>query len=397
MPPNNIRVPAEGKERPFFPGGSSGGRPDCVGTGHGTAVLKKKENGRALLNVCDMYRTLLLLCLCALRAWGQTDTTLVVKAIAGMQYDLPRIQVRPGTRVTLILENYDDMAHNLVVTKPGARLTVVQQALKVSSEKNYVPESPLVVAATKVVIPGASERITFRVEEGTYSYVCTYPGHGFVMYGPLYATSKPLPPLAKDVNLAPAVKEKIGAVREPAHAFTLEYPALYRTWVAGASPAALVVSFDGNSSYCWDAAQCRLRYAWTGGFVDNEEQWYSKGDKYSKIIGEIYWKEDSLNYPLRVGNPDRIPQVRFLGYQLKNRLPTFRYLVDGLDVQETLTALPGQIGLVRRFVIGKNPQKKKIYYQAAGKTGRYSSSDAPPSGPGLFEARSSTFSITIQP
>lgn len=343
-----------------------------------------------------MYRTLLLLCLGPLWAWGQSDTTLVIKAIAGMQYDLPRIQVKAGSRVTLILENYDDMAHNLVVTRPGARLTVVEQALKVTAEKNYVPESPLVVASTKIVIPGASERVTFRVEDGAYSYVCTYPGHGFVMYGPLYATSKPLPPLAKDPNLAPIVKEKLGAKKEPAHAFALEYPALYRTWVPGASPAAIVVSFDGNSSYCWDAAQCRLRYAWTGGFVDNEEQWYSKGDKYSKIVGETYWKEDSLNCPLRVGSPDHIPQVRFLGYKLKDRLPTFRYLIDDIEVHETLTALPGEIGLVRRFAVVRNPSSRKIYFHASGK-GSFVPTGADPAGSGLFLARSTTFSLAVRP
>ena len=79
----------------------------------------------------------------------RSDTTIVLKAIAGLQYDQPRLVVRPGTRVTLLLENYDDMAHNVVITKPGARAEVVNLALKVSAEKNYVPDTPLVLAATK--------------------------------------------------------------------------------------------------------------------------------------------------------------------------------------------------------------------------------------------------------
>ncbi|RYF88203.1 MAG: hypothetical protein EOO03_08930 [Chitinophagaceae bacterium] len=47
------------------------------------------------------------------------DTTLTIRAIEGLKYDVPRFVVRPGTRVHLTLDNYDDMAHNLVVTLPN--------------------------------------------------------------------------------------------------------------------------------------------------------------------------------------------------------------------------------------------------------------------------------------
>ncbi|PKK35185.1 hypothetical protein BWI96_18430 [Siphonobacter sp. SORGH_AS_0500] len=344
---------------------------------------------------------LVLLCTASL-AWAQSDTTIVIKAIAGLQYDPPRIQVRPNTQVTFILENYDDMAHNLVITKAGMRKTVVEQALKVPSEKNYVPETPMVIAATKIVAPGNSEKITFTVGEGVYSYVCTYPGHGFVMYGALYARDAKLPPLELDPHVAQIVKDKVAGQQVGPHAFPLEYPLLYRTWVSGASPAAIVVSFDGNSSYCWDAGQCRLRYAWTGGFVDNSEQWYSKGDKFTKIIGDVYWKEDSLNYPIRVGTPEHIPVVKFLGYKLKDRLPTFRYLVDGIEIHETLRVLPGEIGITRDFLVIKNPAQKKIYY----KTGTYQQTTyqpkflkADPSSREVYVLNpgSAKFSVTIKP
>lgn len=285
----------------------------------------------------------------------RTDTTIVLKAIAGLQYDQPRLAVRPGTRVMLLLENYDDMAHNVVVTKPGARLEVVNLALKVSAEKNYVPDTPLVLAATKQVIPGAKEAISFVLEkEGVYPYVCTYPGHGFVMFGALYATTKPLPPLDKDPNLPPTMKQADAHAGHPAaakpspHPFPVEYPVLYRTFIAGSSPAAIVVSLSPTLSYCWDAGQSRLRYVWAGG-VDNDEQWTGKGNKLSKAVGEVFWREDSLNYPLRVGAPDRRPAVKFLGYRLAGRLPQFRYAVDGVEITETIRALPNERGLVREF------------------------------------------------
>jgi azurin len=294
--------------------------------------------------------------LLALPVFAQrSDTTITLKAIAGLQYDQPRLAVRPGTRVTLLLENYDDMAHNVVVTQPGARLEVVNLALKVPAEKNYVPDTPLVLAATPVVIPGATARISFTLEkEGIYPYVCTYPGHGFVMFGALYATTKPLPPLDRDPNLPPTVKQPAAAhaghsVGRPSpHPFPVEYPVLYRTFIAGSSPAAIVVSVSPTLSYCWDAGQCRLRFAWAGS-LDMDPQWDGKGNKLSKVVGETFWREDSLNYPIRVGDAGVRPAVKFLGYRLLGRLPQFRFAVDGVEITETIRALPGETGLVREF------------------------------------------------
>jgi hypothetical protein len=45
---------------------------------------------------------------------------------------------------------------------------------------------------------------------------------------------------------------------------------MYRMFMPGASPAAIAVALPGQDSLCWDAGQCRFRYAWSGGFVDNQ-------------------------------------------------------------------------------------------------------------------------------
>lgn len=332
----------------------------------------------------------------------KADTTITLKAIAGLQYDLPRLAVRPGTRVTILLENYDDMAHNVVITKPGARLTVVNEALKAGSEKNYVPETPLVLAASKVVLPGASARISFLVEkEGIYPYVCTYPGHGFVMYGALYATTKALPPLDKDPNMPPTIKQSTGheghtATPASPHPFAVEYPMLYRTFMPGCSPAAIVVSLTPSLSYCWDAGQSRLRYAWAGG-VDNDPQWEAKGNKLSKVVGEVFWREDSLNYPIRVGSPEKMPVVQYKGYRLLNRLPQFRYVVDGVEVSETIRALPADKGVVREFFTNKFLGKPLFFKVEPHKNIRYTSS-AGAFKNGVLKVPTGTmkFSVTIQ-
>ena len=49
-----------------------------------------------------------------------------IKAIAGLKFDVTRIRVKPGERIRLTLTNADEMDHNLVITKPGARQEVVE-------------------------------------------------------------------------------------------------------------------------------------------------------------------------------------------------------------------------------------------------------------------------------
>ena len=39
---------------------------------------------------------------------------------------------------------------------------------------------------------------------------------------------------------------------------------LVRTFMPGSSPAAIAVALPGGHAYCWDAGNCRLRYAWQG-------------------------------------------------------------------------------------------------------------------------------------
>ena len=287
------------------------------------------------------------------------DTTLTIKAIEGLKFDVPRFVVRPGTRINLTLDNYDDMAHNLVVTLPGSRLRVVNTALGLGAQAmklNYVPRTPDVVAHTAVVEPGNSEKISFILEqEGIYSYVCTYPGHGLVMYGAIYVTRKPasVPALDKDPNVAGNRKDEMAghAHHMPDHPYELKYPAIYRTFMPDSGPASIAVGLTPKESYCWDAGACRLRYAWTGGFIDQSDHWNGNGKKPTHVIGDIYFK-DKGGFPIRFGTADRLPDVQFKGYRLINRYPEFRYFVNGIEVREMIKPLKTGRGLVRHFTLG---------------------------------------------
>jgi plastocyanin len=298
-------------------------------------------------------------------------TTVLLNAIPGLQYDVVRFKVKPGARVKVILTNKDDMSHNLVFTKPGARLPVVNAALKLEEKgpmMNYIPGSADVLWSIPILSPGQVKSIAFTApkSQGAYPYVCTFPGHGFVMYGVMYVTTDDhLPGIENDLNIPPTRREGKSAettgkkedhtlhsakTKSP-HPYEPTDPYLYRVYMEDASPAAIAVNLPHELSYCWDAGTCQLRYAWQGGFVDNTVVWKGQHkNAVAKIMGTIFFRE-MTTHPLRIGSPEKIPVVTYKGYQLINRYPEFHYTLDGIDVYELIQSKADGQGLVRRFRI----------------------------------------------
>jgi len=109
-----------------------------------------------------------------------------------------------------------------------------------------------------------------------------------------------------------------------------------------ATPAAIAVGLPGGVSYCFDAGQSKLLYAWRGGFLDMTGTLLRKTDAKkltptAAIIGTIFWRAEKQE-GLR----------RFKGYRLVDGVPEFRYLVDGVEVREMLVPEAG--GIRRRRV-----------------------------------------------
>jgi len=107
-----------------------------------------------------------------------------------MKYDLKAFEVEAGKPVEIVFENPDFMQHNLVVTQQGALETVGKAADKLASdpkgaEKQYVPDMPEVLFATKLVNPQQTVKLNFIAPEkpGDYPFVCTFPGHWSIMNG----------------------------------------------------------------------------------------------------------------------------------------------------------------------------------------------------------------------
>ena len=107
-----------------------------------------------------------------------------------MMFDTRWFAVEAGKPVQIVLANPDAMPHNLLITKPGALKEVGTAASTMAPPtdprvKAYVPDSPLVLQATRLLNWTETERLNFTApkEPGEYPFVCTFPGHWVRMYG----------------------------------------------------------------------------------------------------------------------------------------------------------------------------------------------------------------------
>jgi azurin len=309
----------------------------------------------------------LLLALAVLGAASATEQAVTIKAISGMQYDTKRLAIAPGTVVKLTFVNDDatDMPHNFVLTRPGKRLDVVNAAAALGADAlklGFVPKIPEVIAAIPETKPHTTATLTFTVpsEPGIYPYVCTYPGHGFIMFGDLYAgVPMPAEPVAK--------AEDPG---KPQHAYPLVRPYLYRLFMPDSGPASLAIMLPGDLNLCWDAGQCRPRYLWRGAGVDATGYWKGNGSGKVKLVGDKLWTAGP-GVPLRL-SPGKEPAVSFKGYALIQGYPELRYEIDGVAVKELVHEHENGKGLALSFQVDSD--KPVFYVVDPAQSGQHASS-----------------------
>ena len=83
----------------------------------------------------------------------------------------------------------ESMGHNLVVLTPGVDLATFGGEAAAAAANEYIPQSSLssIIAHTKLLGPGEEDKITFKLDKGTYDYICSFPGHYGVMQGKIVA------------------------------------------------------------------------------------------------------------------------------------------------------------------------------------------------------------------
>jgi uncharacterized protein len=107
-----------------------------------------------------------------------------------MKYDIASFKVKAGQPVIIDFENKDFMQHNILIAKAGSLEIVGKAADEMARdpkgiEKNYIPEIPEIIIASKLVDPDNVETLMFIApnEPGEYPFVCTVPGHWRIMNG----------------------------------------------------------------------------------------------------------------------------------------------------------------------------------------------------------------------
>ncbi|MDR3607666.1 MAG: plastocyanin/azurin family copper-binding protein [Oligoflexia bacterium] len=111
-----------------------------------------------------------------------------------MSFEPTEMTVRAGQHLSLTFKNASDPAvgfsHNWVLVKPGTKANVVAAGPQAGQEKDYVPDSPDVIAHTHLLKPGESQTIQFTAppKPGDYPYFCNFPGHSELLKGMLHVT-----------------------------------------------------------------------------------------------------------------------------------------------------------------------------------------------------------------
>ncbi len=161
--------------------------------------------------------------------------------------------------------------------------------------------------------------------------------------------------LSDDMPLPEGFKQARGKAGSEALPVAADKPIVVRFDMPEATPAAIAVGLPGGISFCFDAGESRLRYAWRGGFVDMTGTLFEKRDRETRltrtadILGEIFYRAGE--FPFRVGDTKYLPRRRFRGYRLIDGYPEFHYQVEGVNVYERITATESKSGIVRSFRI----------------------------------------------
>lgn len=115
--------------------------------------------------------------------------------------------------------------------------------------------------------------------------------------------------------------------------------------------AAIGVNFGPSLSYVFDTTECRLLYAWQGGFVDMTPYWGDpeKGSRVSfdyvpRLVGTLFFKASGKD-PIELGGKsisDLGPRV-FTGYTLEQGVPVFAFKAG--ETSLTLSIKPSETPL----------------------------------------------------
>lgn len=110
-------------------------------------------------------------------------------------------------------------------------------------------------------------------------------------------------------------------------------------------PAALGVNFGPALSYAFDTVECRIAYAWQGGFLDMYPYWGDpvRGSRQSydyvpRFVGTLFYKAGPLSEIYVNGKRlTDLEHPKFIGYDLEKGVPAFLFSRGGHDFKLKVT------------------------------------------------------------
>ena len=127
-------------------------------------------------------------------AAAQTTNHIVIKANDDMTFDKTAFTVKVGEEITLLLMNNgtmskEAMGHNFILLKPGSDASAFANKAASAKATDYIPTDlqSEIIAHTKLLGGRENDQIKFTVDEGTYDFLCSFPGHFATMNGKIKA------------------------------------------------------------------------------------------------------------------------------------------------------------------------------------------------------------------
>ncbi len=110
-----------------------------------------------------------------------------------MQFNKKELRVKAGQKIKLTLKHVGkmDMAvmgHNWALLTQDADVATVGNAAAMAKDNDYIPAdmTDKIIVHTKMIGGGQTTTIEFDAPAaGTYTYMCTFPGHYALMQGKL--------------------------------------------------------------------------------------------------------------------------------------------------------------------------------------------------------------------
>lgn len=155
-------------------------------------------------------------------------------------------------------------------------------------------------------------------------------------------------------------------------------PIIYRNFLEGLSARGIAVGYPGGLNIAWDAETMRLAQIWHGQFIDASLHWRDRGVGRQRPLGDHLLFLEPASSIAFLDKPDtawpkntnRQEGYQFKGYRLlQGGKPTFRYLIDDVEVLDTpdIKLNPkGDPSLVRTWSIqGTSTTTSTIYLRLA--------------------------------